>query len=536
MSDDVVCGVVATEDAPMESQSLGGEKRSRDCSPAVEGGTVGGVKLSRVSDPPLIGAPPSGESADRPFTVFLIHAVSGAAIFSNPSKVSRAVDASHFGQYCTDGHGEVECTGGGKTLVVRLRAADVPQVVPPMEEVSTLGEWEVRCRRVRDLQDASISYGTIGPVDREFSTEELLRGLRVLQGFGAEASSTLLEAYRLPASFPGPHDPPKSLYIRLMFKGPLPIRLRFASMSFLVSAYHFPMLRCYDCHQFGHGSASCRSSVRCSMCSGAHRFRSGEGVKCALAPFCYLCLGDHRVVSRACPIYGRAVEIHRTVREDGMSVQAVNRELRALPAQFRRSLAAHRVSAAPPGPSMSSRPASATVRGPHLSPPPRPPPLSLANRFSPLATPADESEVAQPRRRPSSPRPVSYSHAVRPRPPRERAVRHPSPRPRRSDTWGHSGWSDVPSDASVPSEPGVPPRRPLDRPSFARSSSFHPSPLPHSPLPHPPPGASAPSPSISLEALLRLLMDAISSYLAGVSPVDICEQFMPRLLGLSVSS
>lgn len=93
-------------------------------------------------------------------------------------------------------------------------------------------------------------------------------------------------------------------------------------VSFRVSEYCFPALHCYQRHQYGHSSATCRSPVRCFMC-GVHHCIKGEDGTRDRDPFCYLCLGVHRAVSHTCPIYHLADKINSKGCQNGTPRQDI---------------------------------------------------------------------------------------------------------------------------------------------------------------------------------------------------------------------
>lgn len=60
----------------------------------------------------------------------------------------------------------------------------------------------------------------------------------------------------------------------------LPERVKIGYMSYFVSKYVPPPLRCYKCQRYGH--IVCRGKQRCAKCGGEHRYEEcGENVKVA---------------------------------------------------------------------------------------------------------------------------------------------------------------------------------------------------------------------------------------------------------------
>lgn len=66
-----------------------------------------------------------------------------------------------------------------------------------------------------------------------------------------------------------------------------------------VSEYIRPLLQCFKCYKFGHGSGACKSTQVCSICSGKHFYKectSPQNFKCTN------CSGPHSAVSYSCPM------------------------------------------------------------------------------------------------------------------------------------------------------------------------------------------------------------------------------------------
>ena len=465
---------------------------------------------------------------------FHIQEQSGARVFNNPKHITDAIVKSHFAKYFTSGDPEVK--GAGRTLAITLRECDLEKLSKPMEQLNTFGPWKVKCRRVGPVDTSLYTFGIVGPIDLAISTEVFFSSLNIME-LNKERPldpCEIMDVYRLPSKFPGPNEPPKSQTIRIRFKGPLPVRVKCDGMSLQVREYHFPVWRCFICTQFGHGSATCRNSVRCTMCSGNHRFRAEDGSRCEKPPFCYLCLGNHRPTSHACPLYHKALDIHKKGIANNTPRSEVNRQLRGLPLTFRQELRTayqSNVQAAPP-------PQAATPSRTFLSPslkaksmsrlPSGIPGIQTSNRFT-LLTPRDIEEEAQdsiPQHHLSvSTHPSSYAAAVVHHPPPSRRRSPPHPRPR-STSHQTVDWSAEEELVEINSqeEPTV------TSPHPSPNHDSHPRVVYGSSRPHSP--ATPTAPTLDLTSLLRIIFDAISAYLQGVPPHDICEQLLPRILGL----
>ncbi|XP_063369127.1 uncharacterized protein LOC134657486 [Cydia amplana] len=66
-----------------------------------------------------------------------------------------------------------------------------------------------------------------------------------------------------------------------------------------VQEYIRPLLQCFRCYKFGHGSGACKSTQVCSICSAGHFYK-----ECTTpADFkCSNCSGPHSAVSYTCPV------------------------------------------------------------------------------------------------------------------------------------------------------------------------------------------------------------------------------------------
>lgn len=72
----------------------------------------------------------------------------------------------------------------------------------------------------------------------------------------------------------------------------------------MVDPYVAPVLQCYNCMRFGHGSKQCRSKARCGICGSEHNSRD-----CLVKePVCVLCNEGHVAFSKKCPVYQKQLE------------------------------------------------------------------------------------------------------------------------------------------------------------------------------------------------------------------------------------
>lgn len=74
---------------------------------------------------------------------------------------------------------------------------------------------------------------------------------------------------------------------------------------FKVFEYVAPLLQCFKCFKFNHGAKVCRTTQKCSICAGEHRFSECNNKN---AIKCINCEGPHLAVSRDCPIKKKKIE------------------------------------------------------------------------------------------------------------------------------------------------------------------------------------------------------------------------------------
>lgn len=78
-----------------------------------------------------------------------------------------------------------------------------------------------------------------------------------------------------------------------------PDHVTYDNIWFDVREYVRPLLQCFNCYKFNHGSGSCKNIQICSICSQNHNYRdcpNKNNVKCSN------CSGPHVAISNACPV------------------------------------------------------------------------------------------------------------------------------------------------------------------------------------------------------------------------------------------
>lgn len=107
-----------------------------------------------------------------------------------------------------------------------------------------------------------------------------------------------------------------STKVKIYCKSKLP---RFIVMFGIFHKVHYfipPILRCFNCQRFGHGSNFCTNSTRCSNCSEHHTNQN-----CSSNPKCVNCKGPHISADRKCPHFDFQRDIHAYMSLYKMSKQ-----------------------------------------------------------------------------------------------------------------------------------------------------------------------------------------------------------------------
>ena len=75
---------------------------------------------------------------------------------------------------------------------------------------------------------------------------------------------------------------------------------------FKATPYVPPVLRCFNCQRYGHGSVLCNHIVRCVLCSMSHK----EKVPCSGVILCANCGKDHKASDKKCIFFEFNKEIN----------------------------------------------------------------------------------------------------------------------------------------------------------------------------------------------------------------------------------
>ena len=344
---------------------------------------------------------------------FMLRATTGAKVFANPSRVSRALHQSPLGKYIIEG--ETRSLGNGSALIVAVWEHNIPKIPDLEEPTFTLGEWEITCRRAdRDCDD--YKYARVGPLADDADIEEIRDGFK---SFGTEE---VVEITWIP-----PHCLPRSTtgkWIRLKVRGPIPTKVAINQIVYWARPFLLPMLRCPGCLKIGHSINTCRSPRRCSRCSGPHTFLLDENT-CTRPYYCFQCGGSHGPRSIHCPHNQDAQQLYSTLARDGVTLPEINKQLREL--QLPKTKAPRRPPPPPPKPATSTSSPARTVQ----------PGISFAsitteNRYNTLMTLQEEENSIQ-------------DAPIAPTSPPARKLNHPRKPPRRQ-----SGYLPPPTTPTPP--------------------------------------------------------------------------------------
>lgn len=85
-----------------------------------------------------------------------------------------------------------------------------------------------------------------------------------------------------------------------------PDHVTYEHIWFKVTEYIRPLLQCFNCYKFHHGSGSCKNKKVCSICAGDHDYRLCNKQESLC---CVNCKGDHIAISYSCPIKAAKIAI-----------------------------------------------------------------------------------------------------------------------------------------------------------------------------------------------------------------------------------
>ena len=91
--------------------------------------------------------------------------------------------------------------------------------------------------------------------------------------------------------------------IQVTFKTKMPETINFGYEKKKVRPYVPPVIRCFKCQQYGHGSDQCRGRVHCAACGEGHEWKECPNKS---SPKCARCGGAHSAAYMGCIAYKEA--------------------------------------------------------------------------------------------------------------------------------------------------------------------------------------------------------------------------------------
>lgn len=173
----------------------------------------------------------------------------------------------------------------------------------------------------------------------ELTEEEMLGEL--------QASVDIIGVKRFQKKLPDGSFAPLRTVLVTFLSSSRPDHVTLDYLWFDVKEYIKPLLQCFKCYKFGHGSRSCKAKQICSICSNTHYFKdcdNKDNIRCSN------CSGDHVAVSFSCPIKAAKIKEIRNRISGKMTYATVTSQAPTLP-----SYALKTASQIPPAKSPSNR-------------------------------------------------------------------------------------------------------------------------------------------------------------------------------------
>jgi hypothetical protein len=183
--------------------------------------------------------------------------------------LAREIDASLFDKYQIVSIKKNLARG---LLILNFHELNKEQLIKLLA-VDSIGSREVRCRLP---QMQSITHGVIDSVGVETDAEEILLELKKWHASLQSAQKIIKDKNQTP-----------SQCLQLTFPGKeLPDYVCIGYQRFSVCLFVDCPWQCYNCQEFGHKAAYCRSRTPCVICSGAHSSKdcpnkNSTSAKCA---------------------------------------------------------------------------------------------------------------------------------------------------------------------------------------------------------------------------------------------------------------
>ena len=155
--------------------------------------------------------------------------------------------------------------------------------------------YTVRC--YQPGSDISVG-GVIGPLATDVELED------VMENMTCDTNMKIISIERLKRKVLGKLE--DSLSLKILFEGrELPSSIKIFGMFFRVRPYVPSPVQCYNCQRYGHTAGSCKTSIRCLLCSGNHKKEQCT----AKTFFCANCKEQHIANSKDCKYMKMAKEV-----------------------------------------------------------------------------------------------------------------------------------------------------------------------------------------------------------------------------------
>lgn len=218
-------------------------------------------------------------------TILIMPTDNNATICSNPVAISRGLTKEPFNKIIPK---DVRINKRRNLIALELDSKDLTHIEDIMS-ATHLDKYSIKCYQPKS---EIICSGVIGPIDVDQAISEIRP---LLKCYSAKIVEVVrLFKFRNTAS--GMKEPAKTL--KLIFEGKvLPEKIYVGSISFPVTQYNLPPLRCYRCQKLGHMASGCTRRQICNICSGEHRMQDCTNKD---RPRCCNCRGEHAASSHDC--------------------------------------------------------------------------------------------------------------------------------------------------------------------------------------------------------------------------------------------
>ena len=278
-------------------------------------------KIGEASDLGL-GQDMVEDTGNRGRKVVLIRFLDLKKRCTDPRKLGGIINKSVFHKYVTDF--SIRNLGNGNGC--RLEVNDRNGRIGPVEKVTVIDGIKVRCWYP---SEPATQFGRIGPISNDFSIEDLMDSVHIM-GQDSIGKTKITSIKRLKDRNGKPSE-----QVVFGISGSLPQMVAIDNVTYHVSKYIRPPLRCYNCHLFGHGTLTCKNNKRrCIRCGLFHE----DLASCTKPFYCVFCKGDHKYSSRDCPVNIKAKKIENDKNSNVITLELAKERFRDLNRKARESV------------------------------------------------------------------------------------------------------------------------------------------------------------------------------------------------------